>query len=155
MKRLPCRLFPKCMYESGEDAFFENCVPLGFRQPISLYLSTETTVSPLSVNRAAAFFDQVSHWDTYCRKIFLSFKKGSEEAALVEEYCGFFRKEFEKDLGRLTTEELVKRFRFKGMASHERGTDQRFVVDFTLGFHQVLCVQFDCNQKYIGISWDS
>lgn len=154
MKTLPCRLFPKCMFESGEDAIFENCVPLGFHQPISLYLSTATTTSPLSVKRAAAFFDRVSHWDTYCRKILLSYKKNSRESTLVEEYCEFFRKEFEKDLGRLTKEELVKRLRFKGMASHKKGSDQRLVVEFTLGFHQVLCVQFDCNENYIGISWD-
>lgn len=155
MKTLPSKLFPNCMFSKGEDAIFDGLRLPGFHYPVSLYLSAETTLDTHSVENAAAFFDQAVRWDALCRKEFLAFPQGSEESELIEEYCKFFREEFPKDLGEASKRELIKRLRFKGMASHEKGAKQRLVADFTLGYHQVLCAQFDSRCQFTGVCWDS
>lgn len=155
MKTFPSKLFPKCTYTRGEEAVFNDLQVPGFAYPVSLYLSAETTGNTPAVENAAKFFDQAAHWNELCRKLLASFKPGTEERALLEEYCEFFRAEFPKDLGKAPVQDLVKRLRFKGMASHEEGVKQRFVVDLTLGYHQVLCMQFDHRHQFTGVSWDN
>lgn len=155
METLSSRVFPHCTYKKGEEAVFSDLHLLGYAKPVSLYLSAETTGDDRSAKNAAAFFDQVRDWDKLCRKIFLSFHPGSEEYALLEGYFKFFREEFPKDLGDASRADLVKRLRLKGMAAHEQGDNQRFVVDFTLGYFQILCAQFDHAHKFTGLSWDN
>ncbi len=155
METLPSRLFPHCTYRKGREASFSDLRPLGFAKPVSLYLSPETTGDEESLKNAAAFFDKARELDQLCRKIFLSFKPGTKEYALLEDYFQFFREEFPKDLGDASRKEMVKRLRLKELASHENGTGQHFAVDFTLGYFQILCAQFDYKHNFTDLSWDN
>lgn len=154
-KPLPSKRFPRCTYAKGEDTLLSDLVLLGFAKPFSLFVSAETSLDTRAVETAAAFFDRADYWNAHCRELLLSFQPGSEEGVLLEEYFKFFREEFPKDLGEATKKELVKRLRFKGMASYERGLKQRLAVDFTLRYHQVLCMKFDAKHRFADISWDS
>lgn len=159
-KKLPSKLFSNCnIPESGDMGVFD-LIPEGFSHEVNLYLSKETLADDKAIEKAAQFFDKAVYWDSECRKIFLSFVKESEEYETVEEYFNFYKDEvpdvFEvEDVSTLSLADMVNCLIFKSMASHENGDEQHFVVDFTLGYDQILCVRFDCEYNYMYISWDS
>lgn len=160
MKKLPSKLFADCSIPESGDIGFYNIIPEGFSHEVDLYLSEETVADNKAIEKAAQFFDKAVYWDTACRKIFLSFDKESEEYETVKEYFNFYRDEvpdvFEvEDVSILSLVDMVDCLIFKSMASHENGGEQHFVVDFTLGYDQILCVSFDCEHNYMYISWDS
>lgn len=53
----------------------------------------------------------------------------------------------------LTLADKVNLLQFKGMASHGFGDGQTFVVDFTLGYDQILCIEFHSDFEYSNIAW--
>lgn len=160
MKKLPSKLFLNCdIPESGDVGFFD-IIPEGFCHVVDLYLSEETVAEGNSIEKAAQFFDKAANWDAFCRKLFLSFEEDSEEHGTVMEYFEFYQEEVPEvfgveDVSALSFAEMVNHLAFKSMASHGLGDAQQFVVDFTLGYDQLLCVKFDGESNYLDIAWES
>lgn len=160
MKTLPSRLFPNCELPENDDVGFYDIIPEGFNHEIYLYLSKETVADDEAVKKSAEFFDKVLHWDTFCREIFLSFDEDSEEHRTVKEYFAFYKEEIPEvfnteDISALSLADMVNHLKLQSMASHESGDAQNFVVDFTLGYDQILCVKFNNEGNYLSISWES
>lgn len=160
MKILPSKLFRNCSIPESGDMGVYDIIPEGFSQEIELYLSEETISDDKAIARAAKFFDKVVYLDKKCRKIMLSCNDESEENETIVEYFNFYKDEapdvFEvDDVSTLSLEDMVNFLTLKGMASHENGDDQYFVVDFTLGEDQILCISFDNEYNYMDISWES
>lgn len=153
-------MFANCDIPQSGDAGFYDIVPEGFSHAVDLYLSEETIADNNAIENAAQFFDKAVHWDSFCRKTFLSLNKGFEEFKTVKEYFEFYKEEVPEvfgveDVSALSLADMVSCLVFKSMASHESGDEQIFIVDFTLGYDQLLCVAFDKEYRSISISWES
>lgn len=160
MKKLPSKLFANCNIPESGDMGFYNIIPEGFNHEVFLYLSEETVADNKAIEKAAQFFDKAVYWDTFCRKTFLSFDEESEEYKTVEAYFNCYKDEVPnvfnvEDVSVLSLADMVNHLIFLSMASHGNGEEQHFVVDFTLGYDQILCVSFDSKQNYMYISWES
>jgi len=160
MKALPSKLFPGCEFSQEKDAGFYDIIPQGYDHTISLYLSKETVSNDDAITTAAAFFDKVHEWDTFCKNAFLSAEKDSEDAEMIEEYFDFYKEEapdvFDiSDVSELSLFDMVKCLKLSGMAAHGCGNAQSFNVDFTLGYDQLLCVYFDSASGFDHIAWES
>lgn len=160
MIQLPSKLFPNCDIPESGDAGFYDIIPEGFHHAVNLYLSEGTVAEFEAIEKAAQFFDKAAFWNTFCRNILISFEEGSEEYQIVAEYFEFYKDEVPEvfdveDASVLTLTEMVDLLTLESMASHENGVEQHFVVDFTLGYDQILCVIFDNANNYKNISWDS
>lgn len=160
MKQFPSKLFPNCQYSGEDDIGFYDTIPQGFDHAVSLYLGKETVKDDKAVEKAAAFFDQAAHWDSLCRSIFLAIEEYAEGDETVEEYFDFYKEEVPEvfdteDVDALSLEDMVNKLELVSMASHESGNEQNFVVDFTLGYDQILCAEFDSNSEFQFIAWES
>lgn len=160
MKKLPSKLFTNCDIPESGDVGFYDIVPEGFNHAVHLYLSEQTVAEDNAIEKAAQFFDKAAHWDAFCRKIFLSLDKEGEEFETVEEYFEFYKEEVPEifgveDVSALSLADMVNHLVFNSMASHESGDEQHFVIDFTLGYDQILCIEFDNEYSYAHISWES
>ena len=160
MKILPSKLFPGCTFSPEDDAGFYDITPKGFDHVVSLYLGSETTKNDDAVKKAAQFFDRVSEWDEFCRRAFIAAEEGSEEYVMIMEYFDFYREEVPQvfgteDVFTLSLPEMVKGLVLNHMGAHGSGTEQRFNVDFTLGYDQLLSVYFDSDSRFDHMAWES
>ena len=160
MKTLPSRLFPNCAFSAEEAAGFYDIIPQGYTKVVSLFLSKETVADDEAIQKAAVFFDRVQEWDAFGRAAFLSAEEGSEDDEMVAEYFDFYKEEApdvfgDVDISALTLADMVNGLELCGMATHGCGEGQHFVVDFTLGYDQMLCVSFDVNSECKNIAWES
>ncbi|MDL2233462.1 DUF2004 domain-containing protein [Ruminococcaceae bacterium OttesenSCG-928-L11] len=160
MKSLPSKLFPGCTFSPNKDVGFYDITPAGFEHVISLYLGRETVKEDAAIGRAAVFFDRAAHWDTFCREAFLAAEEGGEDEEMIAEYFDFYREEVPEvfgveDVSALSLPEMVKSLTLAGMATHGSGPEQRFNVDFTLGYDQLLCVYFNSDGEFDRIAWES
>lgn len=153
-------MFADCELPASGDVGFFDIIPEGFKHEVYLYLGEETVADDKAIETAAQFFDKAVYWDSFCRKIFLSFEEDSEEYETITQYFEFYTDEVPDvfdidDVSALSLADMVSRLIFKSMASHENGDEQHFVVDFTLGYDQLLCVNFDSESHYVNVSWES
>lgn len=160
MRKLQSKLFPNCeLPESGDIGFYDR-IPNGFHHEVYLYLSEETVADHTATEKAAEFFDKAPEWDVFCRKTFLSFEEESAEHKTVKEYFDCYKEEIPEafgaeDVSALTLTDMINLLKFKSMASHGSGEEQSFIVDFTLGYDQILCVKFNIDEKVDSIAWES
>lgn len=160
MKKLPSELFANCDIPKSGDVGFYDIIPEGFSHEVYLYISGETVSDDKAIEKAAQFFDRAVYWDAVCREIFLFLDEESEEYRTVGAFFEFYKDEipevFEaEDVSSLSLADMVNRLAFKSMASHANGDEQSFIVDYTLGYDQVLCVKFDSKCNYESIAWES
>lgn len=160
MKKLPSKLFADCDIPVSGDVGFYDIIPEGFKHEVYLYLGEETVVDDKAIEKAAQFFDKAVYWDGFCRKTLLSFEEDSEEHETITQYFEFYKDEVPvvfdvEDVSALSLADMVSRLIFKSMASHEDGDEQHFVVDITLGYDQLLYVNFDSESNYVNITWES
>lgn len=156
MKELQSELFSNLSIPEDEDFGLYETVPKGFDNEVSLFISKKTIMNDTALKKAGEFFDKADYWNIYCRKLFIENSADSD----VEEYFEFFEEEvpevFEAYRTKaLTLADKVNLLQFKGMASHGFGNGQTFVVDFTLGYDQILCVEFHSDFEYSNIAWES
>lgn len=160
MQTLPSKLFPRCTFSPDKDAGFYDITPKGFDHVVSLYLGSETVKDDEAIAKAAQFFDRLSEWDDFCRNVFISAEKGSEDNVMVMEYFNFYREEVPQvfgveDAASLSLADMVKSLSLSHMGTHGSGAEQRFNVDFTLGYDQLLCAYFDSESNLDHIAWES
>lgn len=151
---LPSSLFPGLMLTVGDDNYFESLTPIGYKEPVSLYLSEETASDRRSLKRAGAFIDRLAHWDSYCRA------RLSEGAPAVLDFFSFYAEEYPgyfaaDDIERLSLAEKVGLLRLQTIAVHDSGDAQTFAIDFTFDGEEVLCVLFDADFAFDRIVWES
>lgn len=87
-------------------------------------------------------------------------EKLGESNLTISEYIDFYLEEvpdiFETDTpNNLSMREKIERLQLKGMSSHGDKENQHFVVEFTLGYDQLLCVNFDSDLIPKSIIWES
>ena len=160
MKTLPSKVFPQCEFSQEKDIGFYNITPQGYEHIISLYLSKETVKDDVSIAKAADFFDKLHHWDTFCRDVFASVEEDGEDAEMIAEYFDFYKEEVpevfgDSDISKLSIADMIKSLKLVNMSSHGSENTQKFVVDFTLGYDQILCVHFDNDSNLNYIAWES
>lgn len=156
MKELQSELFSNLAIPENEDFGLYETVPEGFDNKVSLFISEKTITNDTALKKAGEFFDKAVYWDAYCRKLFIENSADSD----VEGYFEFYKEEvpevFEAYKTKaLTLADKVNLLQFKGMASHSCEDEQTFVVDFTLGYDQILCVEFNSDFEYSSIAWES
>lgn len=160
MKKLPSKLFANCDIPESGDVGFYDIIPEGFEHEVFLYLGEETVEDDKATEKAAQFFDKAVHWDSYCRETFLSYPKDSKEYETITQYFEFYKDEAPEvfgveDISTLSLTDMVNCLLFKTMASHESGNEQHFVIDFTLGYDQLLCANFDGESNLVSVSQES
>ena len=156
MKELQSELFSNLTIPEDEDFGLYETVPKGFDNEVSLFISKDTITNDTALKKAGEFFDNAVYWNTYCRKLFIENSADSD----VEGYFEFFEEEVPEVFEAYKTKTLiladkVNLLQFEGMASHGFGDEQTFVVDFTLGYDQILCVEFQSDFEYSNIAWES
>lgn len=156
MKVLQSKLFSNLEIPENEDFGLYEIVPKGFDNEVSLFISEKTITNDTALKKAGEFFDKAVYWNTYCRKLFIENSADSS----VKEYFEFYKEEvpevFEAyNTKTLTLADKVNLLQFTGMASHDCDDEQTFVVDFTLGYDQILCVEFDSHFKFSNIAWEN
>lgn len=160
MKALPSKLFPNCSFSTDEDAGFYDIIPNGFNHVVSLYLGSETVKDDEAIEKAAAFFDRIHEWNAFCRNAFITAEQNSEDFEMTAEYFSFYKDEVPEvfgvdDASGLSLADMVKSLQLSHMGTHGSGADQRYNVDFTLGYDQLLCVYFDSESNFDHIAWES
>lgn len=160
MDTLPSKLFPGLAIPQNTDVGFYDTVPEGFQHPVRLYLSLKTVQDNSALTTAGQFFDRVKEWDTLCRGAFLNTERDSEDWEMVQEYFDFYKDEAPEVFGvpcpeGLTLDQMVNSLALQSMASHGSGKGQYFVVDFTLGYDQLLCAYFKKDFCLDHIAWES
>jgi len=155
MKVLPSRLFPGCEFDDSEGIGFYDITPTGFDHVVSLYISDETVGDDAAIARAGAFFDEIVRWDQECRQLF-----STTENEAVTSYFDFHRDEVPDVFGvpdaeSLSLADMVGCLALEGMASHGDAEHQQFVVDFTLGCDEILCVFYTSDWQVDHIAWES
>lgn len=160
MKTLPSKLFPNCSFSQDKDAGFYDIIPNGFHHAVSLYLGSETVKDDEAIESAANFFDRIHEWNDFCRNAFLIVEQDSEDFEMIAEYFSFYKDEVPavfgvEDTSDLSLADMVSSLQLSHMGTHGSGTDQRYNVDFTLGYDQLLCVYFDSEINFNHIAWES
>lgn len=160
MKTLPSKLFPDCSFTSDEDAGFYDITPEGFNHIVSLYLSIEVVKDDKLIVKAAAFFDRLHEWNDFCRTALMSAEQKSEEFETIMEYFSFYKEEAPEVFGEgnvpdLSLADMVKSLQLSHMGTHGSGAEQRYNVDFTLGYDQLLTIYFDSDCTFERIAWES
>ena len=160
MKTLPSKLFPNCSFPSDKGVGFYDITPEGFNHVISLYLGSETVKDDEAIAKAADFFDKASEWDSFCRDAFLSVPEDSDDYKMILEYFSFYKDEVPEvfgvpDASVLSLSDMVRCLILSHMGTHGIGSEQKYNVDFTLGYDQLLCVYFDCDGTFDHIAWES
>lgn len=156
MKTLPSELFPGCTFSADGDAGFYDIDSIF--KGVSLYLGSETVKSDEAIEKAARFFDNIAEWDMLCREdVFLMAE--DEDAEMIREYFSFYMEEapevFGENPGELTLEDMVGSLTLCHMGTHDAGIHQRYNVDFTLGYDQLLSVYFDSDYNVDHVAWES
>lgn len=160
MKTLPSKLFPNCSFSTDGAAGFYDIIPGGFDHVVSLYLASETVKDDEAIEKAAAFFDRIDEWDNFCRNAFITAEQGSEDSKMIAEYFSFYSDEVPEvfgadDVAALSLADMVKSLRLCHMGTHGSGASQRYNVDFTLGYDQLLSVYFDSGGNFDHMAWES
>lgn len=160
MPTFPSKLFPNCEYSSNKDAGFFNITPVGYAHPVRLFLGSETTNDKNAIAKAAEFFDNIHKWDVFCRHYFTNANSSEEDKAEVQEYFDFYLEEVPQVFNTPAPQDLalsqkVNSLVLTAMASHGNGEAQTFVVDFTLGYDQLLCIYFNANGEFKCQAWES
>ncbi len=156
MKKIQSKLFSNLEILENEDFGLYGTVPSGFDNEVSLFISEDTVTNDIALNKAIEFFDKANHWNTYCRNLFIE----NSEDSVVKDYFDFYKEEipevFEADnLKMLSLSDMVNLLKLTGMSSHNSESEQIFIVDFTLGYDQLLSLSFNADIEFRNIAWES
>lgn len=120
-----------------------------------MYVSEVTIKNEESLKKFALFLENLQSYFLKSKEIL-----SSSDDSDIDEFFDFYKEEIPEVFGQtppvtLTKKQLVKLLRLKGIATHGAGADQQFVLDFTLGYDQLLCVKYDANLQFSNIAWES
>ncbi len=138
-----------------EDAFFDNVSSKNFHANVNIYIDNEVIKCEKSLEKVTGFLDNIDDIDLICRAKF-----NEDKSEMVTSYFDFFKEEAPDVFGtdevsELTLHQMVSKLELVGINCHETTEGLLIVVDYSLGYDQLLCVNFDGNHTLLDIGWES
>ncbi len=138
-----------------DDGFFDGVSPKNFHANINIYIENEVIKCEKSLEKVTQFLDNIDDIDLICREKF-----NEDKSEMVTSYFDFFKEEAPDVFGtdevsELTLHQMVSKLELVGINCHETTEGLLIVVDYSLGYDQLLCVSFDGNHTLLDISWES
>ncbi len=138
-----------------EDAFFDNVSPKNFHANVNIYIDNEVIKCQKSLEKVTGFLDNIDDIDLFCRAKF-----NEDKSAFVTDYFNFFKEEASdvfgsEDVSCLTLSKMVSKLELVGINCHETTEGLQIVVDYSLGYDQLLCAAFDREYTLLNLSWES
>ncbi len=158
LKTVKSKLFGTLEYQATENTGFSGIAPVGFDNEVFVYFGSDTTANDEAVDNAIRFIDDLVNIDLKCREIIENIAKLGEDLT-VDEYFEFYKEEVPdvfgvSDISELSTKAMVDKLVLCSVAAHNTD-DVQYVVDYTLGYDQLLCINFNHNKEFSHISWES
>ncbi|MFV0393896.1 MAG: hypothetical protein ACK5LC_05825 [Coprobacillaceae bacterium] len=157
MKRIESKIFGIFEVDDSKDVgIFKDMNNNLLERNIShLYISKSTLSDDDSINKTITFFDNIDQWNQIGRQYL---EESNDEE--INKYFDFYIEEVPEvfktnEPKKLTKKEKINSLILYSMASHGSKKEQKFVLNFTLGYDQILCLKFDTEFKIIGVAWES
>ncbi len=158
MRKIISKLFGVLECSDTEDVGFYDITPIGFSHEVFIYLGSGVTASEAAVDSAVSFLDDLASIDLKCREI-IENEYANVEDATVQEYFDFYKENVPAvfntlDISSLTIKEMIDKLVIHQIGIH-KDDEIEYVVDYTLGYDQLLCVKFDEKKEFENIAWES